>query len=154
MAALLVTVLGAVGAWWFKHREVANAEQKNAIAVLPLQNLNGDYGIDYLRFALADELSSVLTYSRSLEVRPSSVTRRYVALDLDPKKVGQELRVGRLLQGHFIKQGDQLTVTLEAIDVPTERVLWQTTVSTKVDNLISLQEQLKSQIQRGLLPVL
>ena len=119
MAALLVTVLGAVGAWWFKHRQVANAEQKNAIAVLPLQNLNGDYGIDFLRFALADELSSVLTYSRSLEVRPSSVTRRYVALDLDPKKVGQELRVGRLLQGHFIKQGDQLTVTLEAIDVPT-----------------------------------
>ncbi len=86
MAGLLVTVLSAVGAWWFKHREVASAEQRNAIAVLPLQNLNGDVNVDYLRFALADELSSVLTYSRSLEVRPSSVTRRYVALDLDPKK--------------------------------------------------------------------
>ncbi len=97
MAGLLVTVLASVGAWWYKHREVANAEQRNAIAVLPLQNMNGDFNIDYLRFALADELSSVLTYSRSLEVRPSSVTRKYVALDLDPKKVGQELRVGRLL---------------------------------------------------------
>ncbi|MFZ0859041.1 MAG: protein kinase [Candidatus Sulfotelmatobacter sp.] len=154
MAALLVTVLASVGAWWFKHREVANAEQKNAIAVLPLQNLNGDYTIDYLRFALADELTSVLTYSRTLEVRPSSVTRRYVALDLDPKKVGQELRVGRLLQGHFIKQGDQLTVTLEAIDVPTDRLLWQTTVAAKADDLIGLQEQLSSQVQHGLLPVL
>jgi TolB-like protein len=153
-AALLVTVLSAVGAWWFKHREVANAEQRNAIAVLPLQNMNGDVSVDYLRFALADELTSVLTYSRSLEVRPSSVTRKYVALDLDPKKVGQELRVGRLLQGHFMKQGEMLTVTLEATDVPTDRLLWETTVSTKVDNLISLQEQLKSQIQRGLLPVL
>src|ERR1700688_1117376 len=154
MAALLLTVLGAVGAWWFKHREVANAEQKNAIAVLPLQNLNGDYGIDFLRFALADELSSVLTYSRSLEVRPSSVTRRYVALDLDPKKVGQELRVGRLLQGHFMKQGDQLTVTLEAIDVPTERVLWQTNVTAKADDLIGLQNQMSSEVQHGLLPIL
>src|SRR5580704_897222 len=154
MAALLVTVLGAVGAWWFKHREVANAEQKNAIAVLPLQNLNGDYGIDFLRFALADELSSVLTYSRSLEVRPSSVTRRYVALDLDPKKVGQELRVGRLLQGHFMKQGDSLTVTLEAIDVPTERLLWQATVTAKAEDLIGLQEQLTTQVEHGLLPIL
>ena len=90
--------LGAVGAWWLKHREVASAEQKNAIAVLPLQNLNGDFSIDYLRFALADELTSVLTYSRALEVRPTSVTRRFVALDIDPKKVGQELHVGRLLQ--------------------------------------------------------
>jgi serine/threonine protein kinase len=154
MAALLVTVLASVGAWWIKHRQVASAEQKNAIAVLPLQNLNGDYSVDHLRFALADELTSVLTYSRSLEVRPSSVTRRYVALDLEPKKVGQELRVGRLLQGHFIKQGDQLTVTLEAIDVPTDRLLWQSTVTAKADDLIGLQQQLSSQVQHGLLPIL
>ena len=154
MAGLLVTVLSAVGAWWYKHREAANAEQRNAIAVLPLQNMNGDFNIDYLRFALADELTSVLTYSRSLEVRPSSVTRRYVALDLDPKKVGQELRVGRLLSGSFRKQGDQLSVTLEAIDVPTDRLLWQANVMAKADDLIGLQEQLSTQVQHGLLPIL
>src|SRR6202451_390640 len=91
--ALLVTVLAAVGAYWWKHRSVASREQANAIAVLPLQNVNGDFAVDYLRFALADELTSVLTYSRSLEVRPSSVTRRFVALDLEPHKVGQQLRV-------------------------------------------------------------
>jgi len=153
-AALLITVLSAVGAWWYKHREVAVEEQRNAIAVLPLQNLNGDFNVDYLRFALADELTSVLTYARSLEVRPSSVTRRYVALDLDPRKVGMELRVGRLLSGSFRKQGDQLMVTLEAIDVPTDRLLWQITVTAKADDLIGLQEQLSAQVQHGLLPVL
>jgi serine/threonine protein kinase len=125
-----------------------------AIAVLPLQNMNDDFNIDYLRFALADELSNVLTYSRSLEVRPSSVTRKYVGMDIDPRNVGQELRVGRLLQGHFMKQGDQLTVTLEATDVPTERVLWQATVTAKGDDLIGLQEQLTAQVQHGLLPIL
>jgi eukaryotic-like serine/threonine-protein kinase len=154
MAALLLTVLTAVGAWYYKHREIANEEQRNAIAVLPLQNMNGDFNVDYLRFALSDELTSVLTYSRTLEVRPSSVTRKYVALDLDPKKVGQELRVGRLLTGSFRKQGDDLLVTLEAIDVPTDRLLWQTTVTEKVDNLIGLQEQLTTQVQHGLLPIL
>jgi TolB-like protein len=154
MAALLLAVLSAIGAWWFKHREVANAEQRNAIAVLPLQNLGGDFTVDYLRFALADELTSVLSYARSLEVRPSSVTRKYVALDLDPKKVGVELRVGRLLTGSFRRQGDQLLITLEAIDVPTDRLLWQTTITGKVDDMIGLQEKLSTQVQRGLLPVL
>jgi eukaryotic-like serine/threonine-protein kinase len=153
-AALLITVLSAVGAWWYKHREVANAEQQNSIAVLPLQNMNGDFSVQYLSYALADELTSVLTYSRTLEVRPSSVTRKYVAVDLDPKKVGQELRVGRLIQGHFMKQGDHLTVTLEAIDVPTNRLLWEASVTEKADNFIGLQDQLKTQIQRGLIPVL
>jgi len=154
MAALLVTVLSAVGAWWYKHREVANAEQRNAIAVLPLQNMSGEFNIDYLRFALADELTSVLTYSRSLEVRPSSVTRKYVALDLDPKKVGTELRVGRLLTGSFRRQGDQLQVTLEAIDVPTDRLLWETMVPAKADDMIGLQQQLTIQLQQGLMPIL
>jgi TolB-like protein len=152
--AMLVTVLAAVGAYWWKHREVANAEQKNAIAVLPFQNMNGDVSVDYLRFALADELTSVLSYSRSLEVRPSSVTRKYVEADLDPHKVGIQLHVGRLLMGHFIRQGEQLTVTLEAIDVPNERLLWQGTATASVNDLISLQSQLSTQVQQGLLAAL
>jgi eukaryotic-like serine/threonine-protein kinase len=153
-AALLVTVLAAVGAYWVKHRATVSAELQNSVAVLPLQNMNGDLSVDYLRFALADELTSALTYARSLEVRPSSVTRRFVEADVDPHKVGQELRVGRLLTGHFLKQGDQLNVTLEAIDTINDRLLWQTTVTAPVNDLIALQSQLSTQVQQGLLPAL
>jgi eukaryotic-like serine/threonine-protein kinase len=154
MAALLITVLSAVGAYWYKHRQVASTAQHNAIAVLPLQNMNGDFSVDYLRYALADELTSVLTYARTLEVRPSSMTRKYVELDLDPRKVGQDLHVGRLLTGHFMRQGDQLTVTLEAIDVTSDRLLWQSNVSAPAKDLIGLQQQLTVQVQQGLLPAL
>jgi eukaryotic-like serine/threonine-protein kinase len=153
-AALLITVLAAVGAYWIKHRSMANAELQHAIAVLPLQNLNGDYSVDYLRFALADELTSVLSYSRSLDVRPSTATRKYVEPDLDVRKVGQQLHVGRLLTGNFLRQGEKLTVTLEAIAVPDDRLLWQTTVSASVNDSISLQNQLTTQVQRRLLPLL
>jgi len=152
--ALLLTVLAAVGAYWVNHRSAASAELLNAIAVLPLQNMNGDFSVDYLRFALADELTSVLTYSRSLEVRPSSATRKYVELDLDPRKAGQQLHVGRLLTGHFMRQGEQLTVTLEAIDVASDRLLWQGSATAGVNDLISLQGKLSTQVQQGLLPAL
>jgi eukaryotic-like serine/threonine-protein kinase len=154
MAALLVTVLSAVGAYWFKHRSVASLEQQNAIAVLPLQNVTKDVATDYLRFALADELTSVLTYSRSLEVRPSSATRGFADQEQDPRKLGQRLRVGRLLTGHFMRQGEQLSVTLEAIDVSSDRLIWQSTVTAPVNDLISLQNQLTTQVQAGLLPAL
>src|ERR1700719_4485808 len=153
-AALLVTVVAAVAAYWLKHRSVASLEQENAIAVLPLQNVTGDVAVDYLRFALADELTSVLTYSRSLEVRPSSATRKFVEQDQDPRKLGQQLHVGRLLTGHFLRQGEQLSVTLEAIDVASDRLLWQATVTAPVNDLISLQNQLITQVQQGLLPAL
>ncbi len=153
---LVVTILMVLFLWRSYDSTVSPVDSANriAIAVLPLQNMNGDFDSDYLRFALADEISSVLTYSRSLEVRPSSATRKYVSPDFDPKKVGEELRVGRLLQGHFMKQGDQMTVTLEAIDASTDRLLWQARVTAKADDLIGLQEQLTAQVQHGLLPIL
>ena len=154
LTAVLLTVLVAVGAWWWKHRALANSAESKAVAVLPLQNVNGDFNVDYLRFALADELSNALTNSRFIEVRPSSLTRKYVEADLDMHKAGRELRVGRLLTGHFLRQGDQLTVTLEAIDLASDRLLWQANVSAPVKDLIGLQEQLNSQIQQGLLPAL
>ncbi len=154
MAGVLLTVLGAVGAWWFKHRASGMASGQNAIAVLPLQNMNGDMSVDYLRFALADEIASVLTYSRSLEVRPSSVTRKYVSPDLDPQQVGHELHVSNILTGHFRKQGDQIMVTLEAVDVTKDRLLWQTSFTASADDAIALQNEMTRRIRTGLLPAL
>ena len=68
--ALLITVLVPVAAYYVKHRPGAPGA-KNTIAVLPLHNLNNDISVDFLRFALADELSNTLAQNRSLDVRPS-----------------------------------------------------------------------------------
>jgi serine/threonine protein kinase len=154
MAAVLVTILTSVGAWWFKYRAGQAAVGKNTIAVLPLQNINADSSVDYLRFALADEVASLLTYSRTLDVRPTTITRKYVASDIDPQKVGRELHVATLLSGHFLRQGDRILVTLEATEVKNDRLLWETNFNTASQDLIALQDQLASQVRQGLLPVL
>ena len=102
---------------------------KNTIAVLPLQNMNGDISVEFLRFALADEIANTLTYTRTLDVRPSAITRKFVGNDVDPQKAGREVHVANILTGHFLKQGDRLLITLEAIQVEGNRLLWQTNVT-------------------------
>jgi len=155
VTALLITVLAAVGTWWVKHRaSMAATAGKNTVAVLPLQNLNGDFSVDYLRFALSDEVANVLTYSRTLDVRPSAVTRKYVGADMDPQKVGQELHVANVLTGHFLKEGNHLLVTLEAIETGTDRLVWQTNLTGSTQDLIALQQQMAKQVRAGLLPLL
>ena len=153
-SAVLLTLLIALGAWWFKHRAAIGGAGQNTVAVLPLQNFNGDMSVDYLRFALADEISNVLTHSRALDVRPSAATRKYVSADLDPQQVGRELHVANILTGHFMRQGEHLLVTLEAVQVNGNRLLWQTSLTAAPNELVSFQAALESQVRQQLLPLL
>jgi len=150
--ALLVTLLIPMGAWFFKQRQGAHA--RNTIAVLPLQNVNGDVSVDFLRFALADEISNALTNTRTLDVRPSSLTRKYTGNDVDPRKVASEVRAATVVTGHFLKQGDNLIVTLEAIDGANDKLLWQTNLTTPADDLTKLQSTMTAQVDQGLLPAI
>jgi eukaryotic-like serine/threonine-protein kinase len=154
---LLLTIVVPLGIWVLKHRTAATASvtKGNTIAVLPLQNISGDSSIDYLRYALSDELSNVLTYTRSLEVRPFSMTRKYSGGDADPGKAGRELHVATVVTGHYLAEGDNVVVTLEAIDVKNSRVVWQKSLPpTKKSDLIALQSELQKQVQQGFLSAL
>ncbi len=154
VSALLVLAVTAAAALWYKHRPGGVGAAKNTIAVLPLQNVNGDVSVEFLRFALADEISNLLTYTRTLDVRPSSITSKYAGSDVDPQKAGRELHVATVLTGHFLKQGDNLIVTLEAIDVQNDRILWQTNLTAPAQDLIALQNGITAQVRQGLLPAL
>ncbi len=153
MSGVLAMVLTLAGLWWYKHRPGA-AGAKNTIAVLPLQNVNGDISVDFLRYALADEIANVLTYTRKLDVRPSPLTQRFAAKDADPQKVGRDLHVATVLTGHFLKEGDNLLVTLQAIDVRDNRLLWQSSFTAPAQDLIALQSDITAQLRQGLLPTL
>jgi hypothetical protein len=64
------------------------------------------------------------------------------------------LHVATVLTGHFLKQGDNLMVTLEAIDVRDNRLLWQSSFTAPAQDLIALQSNMAAQIRQGLLPTL
>jgi TolB-like protein/tetratricopeptide (TPR) repeat protein len=142
--------------WDSRHRTIPHidSEGSSAIAVLPLQNENGDATVDFLRFALADEISNALVTTRSLDVRPSSMSRKYTGGDIDPRRVASELQVPTVVTGHFLKQSDHLIVTLEAIDGTSDKLIWQTNLTAPVDDLTKLQSVLASQVNEGLLPAI
>jgi serine/threonine-protein kinase len=152
-SGLLLVLLTGVGAWWVRHRMGLGNVGRNTIAVLPFQDMNASADSGYLSFALADELANALTYSRSLEIRPSVTTRKYTG-DVDPQQVGRALRVATVLAGHYLKQNDQLSVSMEAIAVDSNRVVWQQSVNGPASDMIALQSQLASKVRQELLPAL
>jgi TolB-like protein len=148
--------LAAAGFWWVARRQAGAPGLRGQVtlAVLPFQNLNADASSDYLRLALPDEVATTLSYVPTLAIRPFASTQKYAKGDVDSQAAGRELRVARILAGHFLKEGERLLVTLEVVDIDSNRLLWRDTSSAAVGDLIGLKEQISRHLRQGLFPLL
>jgi TolB-like protein len=156
LAAILAAALGAlVSVPLMRGNRVAGPTGvQKTVAVLPFDNVSGDGGIDYLRLALADEVATALSSTPSLAVRPMASSRRFASGEGSPQAAGRQLRVGRIVIGHFSLQQSELRVTVEAVDVDNDRLLWRDTIAARAADSIALRDQLTSRIRDGLLPAL
>src|ERR1700693_282200 len=151
--AVIVAALFASGYYLASrrsHQLTAGTAGPRTLAVLPFRNLREDPQADFLGFSLADAVITKLAYISALTVRPSSSVERYRNQTIDPQKVAAELNVGTLLTGTFIKDGDDLRITTQLIDVKPDKILWQDSFDTKFDKLLTVQDRVSEQIIQGL----
>ena len=153
--ALLVTILGAV--FWFGKQHAAPAAVSagpRTVAVLPLQNIGADKDVDFLRLALADEIATGLSYVQSLTIRPFATTSKYDSPTLDLQDAGRAMHVTDVVTGHFLKEGNQLQITLEAVDIANNRTLWRDTMTVAAADMITMRSQITARVRQGLVPAL
>jgi serine/threonine-protein kinase len=151
--AVLITALFAGGYYLASRRSphlMAATAEPRTLAVLPFRNLRQDPQTDFLGFSLADAVITKLAYISALTVRPSSSVERYRNQTNYPQKVAAELKVGTLLTGSFIKDGDDLRITTQLIDVKADKILWQDSFDTKYDKLLTVQDRVSKEIIQGL----
>jgi serine/threonine protein kinase/tetratricopeptide (TPR) repeat protein len=152
---IVVVALSSVP-WFAKHRSggpVATSTQKT-LAVLPLQNLGAEKDLDFLRLALADEIATSLSYVPALTIRPFATTSKYDSPTLDLQEAGKAMRVTDVVTGHFLKEGSQLQITLEAIDVENNRTLWRDTMTVAAPDMIAMRGEITAKVRQGLVPAL
>jgi eukaryotic-like serine/threonine-protein kinase len=132
----------------------SGAAAQISIAVLPFQNLGTDKSADFLKLALPDEITTTLSYAPALAIRPFAATRKYDKPDTDPQTAGRELRVDRVLSGHYLREAERIQVTMEVMDTEKNEVVWRDTLVTAATDLIGLQQQITLRLNQRLLPLL
>jgi DNA-binding winged helix-turn-helix (wHTH) protein/TolB-like protein len=154
IAVTLLAVLGIALAVGYSISRKRAARQQilplRSLAILPFQNLQQNPDDDFLGFSLADAAITKLGYVSSLTVRPSSDVEKYRGHVIDIRKVAAELNVEALLTGNFIREGDDLRITSQLIDVKSDRILWRDTFDLKFDKLLTVQDKVAHQIITGL----
>jgi TolB-like protein/tetratricopeptide (TPR) repeat protein len=142
--------------WFFKPRSapVATSSSQKTVAVLPLQNLGADKDLEFLRLGLADEIATSLSYVGSLTIRPFATTSKYDSPTQDLQEAGRAMHVTDVVTGHFLKEGSQLQITLEAVDVENNRTLWRDTMTVAAPDMIAMRGEITSKVRQGLVPAL
>jgi DNA-binding winged helix-turn-helix (wHTH) protein/TolB-like protein len=124
------------------------------IAVLPLQNTSAAKNLDFLRIGLADDIANTLSYYQAFSIRPFAAANKYAAPDADLQKAAREMRVADIITGHFVVAGNELEVTLEAVDATNNRVIWRDTLRGTTGDLIGIHQQITARVQHGLVAAL
>ena len=152
LGLVAIVVLTALG--YRAYRNKSNPQQRSQIprrlAILPFQNLQENVNTDYLGFSLADAIITKLGYVSELTVRPSYAVQKYRSQTIDIRKVASDLNVDTLLTGTFLREGDDLRIACQLIDVKTENLLWKGAFDLKYDKLLTVQDRVAQQIIRGL----
>jgi len=152
-AALAAMLAAAVWAGFHLfHGAIAGSPpaQTRTLAILPFQNLRPGPDTDFLGFSLADALITKLAYIHSLNVRPSASVDKYRNQPIDPRKAASELQVATLLTGCYLKDGDDLRISAQLIDVKPDKVIWQDSFDVKYDKLLTVQDRVSQEIVSGL----
>ena len=122
----------------------------HTLAILPFRNLRQDSSLNYLGFSLSDAVITNLGSVASLTVRPSSSIECYRNQDVDPIKAGHDLDADTVLTGSFIRDGDNLRITTQLVDVKSDKILWQDLIDVKFDRLLTVQDRVSRKIVEGL----
>ncbi len=156
LAALVIVGVIALVLWQARRHAASPVSSANptTVAVLPFQNLGPDKETDFLRLALPDEIATALSYVHSLSIRPFATTSKYSGPGLDLQQAGREMRVTDIVTGHYLKEGGQLQVTLEAVDVENNRTVWRDTLTVAALDMIVMHSQITAKVRQGLVPAL
>jgi len=165
-AVTFAFVLAVAGAIWWQMRTESQFQQTApvapavtagqavashpTVAVLPFQNLGGDESTNYLSVAVPDEIISTLSRVATLAVRPFASTAAYTMSPVDLAEVGATVRAVNLVTGQYFREGDQLSLTMEAVDVESNRLLWRENITVPASDLLTLRQQVAAKVNAGL----
>ncbi len=119
--SLIAVVAGLVG--WFHFRAGPKATI-SSIAVLPFVNQSKDPNSDYLSDGLTESLIDALSQLPNLRVMARTTVFRYKGRNVDPREAGRELKVGAVLTGDILKQGDNLVISTDLVNVSDGTEIW------------------------------
>jgi serine/threonine protein kinase/TolB-like protein/Tfp pilus assembly protein PilF len=146
-AVLLLALLVGFG-WRFGWlRPGVRNGQVRSIVVLPLANLSGDPEQEYFADGMTEQLTTDLGQISALRVisRTSAMHYKGANKKLLPE-IARELDVDVVVEGSVERAGNQVRITAQLIEAPTDRHLWAKSYERDLRDVLGLQDDVAQAI--------
>jgi len=120
------------------------------LAVLPLSNISPDASDEYFADGLTEELISVLSHIPGLSVIARTSVIPYKTAPKSIAQVGAELGIDTALEGSVRKSGPRLRISLQLVDVASQRHLWAETYNREIDDVFAVQADVAARTAEAL----
>lgn len=143
-AVALLTLIGVVASAAYFTRP---GEAIESIAVMPFVNVSGDPNTEYLSEGISDNIIDRLSRLPNLKrVIALNSVLRYKGKQTDPQAVGSELNVRAVLMGRLVQRADDLSISVELVDVRDNRRLWGEQYNRKLADIAAVQTEIAREI--------
>jgi TolB-like protein len=126
------------------------AIEGGALAVLPFDNISPDPETDYFSDGLTEELIARLSLVNGIELVSRWASMQHKGRGQDVRAIGTELGARYIVGGGVRRFQDSVRITVQLVDVATNRQLWGNTYKGKLDDIFDIQEQVAQQIVEAL----
>jgi len=150
---VLVVLAGGVG-WWLLNgatrRSAAPSALEKSIAVLPFVNMSPDKGDEYLSDGMAEEIITTLSRVPGLHVAARTSSFAFKGRNDDIEKIGQQLRVGNVLEGSVSKAGNKLRISTQLINVADGYHLWSEDYDREMKDIFAIRSDVAQRVADAL----
>jgi len=145
----LTIALVSLAAFVYKSAQ-SSSEMNRSIAVLPFENLASNAEDQFFTVGIQNEILTKLASLADLKVISRTSTEKYKSKPEDLKTVGEQLGVGRILEGSVQRVADKVRVNVQLIDPRTNTELWANTYDHPLDDAFAVESEVATAITQHL----
>jgi serine/threonine protein kinase/Tfp pilus assembly protein PilF len=140
----------------FAISRLVSTEHLDSLAILPFSYVSSNPQFmanpdrEYLSDGLTESIINNLSQLANLKVIARSSVFRYKGKGLDAQATGRELNVRAVLVGQIKQEGDELTISVELMDVEANRSIWGYTYQRRTADIQTVQKEIARNVSEKL----
>ncbi len=112
-----------------------------SLVVLPFENRSGDAAQEFFADGMTDALIADLSQIGALRVISRTSAMRFKGTHPPLSEIARELRVDGVVEGSALRVGDRVRITVQLVDVASDRNLWAKSYERGLTDILALQSE-------------